>query len=155
MKTTKKAVSDESVPSSSKQSTKEFKVSTPKQDDIEILEKENSEEQKNHSQEPKEKEETDLKRKTSNFNFTTGRGKYGYDIKDQLGKMIADMKNSGKYKNDRVYSSAVRKFFPNLKNAKFNDRAFLKALQMARRSYENYINPEIETPVKKLKRSFR
>ena len=44
MKTTKKAVSDESVPSSSKQSTKEFKVSTPKQDDIEILEKENSEE---------------------------------------------------------------------------------------------------------------
>ena len=67
------------------------------------------------------------------------------------------MKSKAKSEEDqkKVLSRAVREYFPNLKNAKSNDRSFLKALQMARRSYKNIINPSFEPPPKKFKQTFR
>ena len=67
------------------------------------------------------------------------------------------MKKKAKTKEELrgVYSKAVRKFFPDLKKASYNDRPFLAALQLAKRSYKMFTNPSDEPQTKKLKQTFR
>ena len=67
-----------------------------------------------------------------NFNFSITRAKYSFAVKGDLGKIISDMKDEAKSEKDRkrVYTKVVRQHFPDLKNVKSNDRAFLAALQL-------------------------
>ena len=50
---------------------------------------------------------------------------------------------------------AVRECFTSLKNAKYLDKKFQAALSLAKRCYGNHVNPSDETPIKRLKETFR
>ena len=64
--------------------------------------------------------------------------------------------NKTKKESRGIYSRAIRQYFPDLAKANFNDKAFQAALQLAKRSYDMFVNPsDEEPPVKKLKQTFR
>ena len=47
-----------------------------------------------------------------------------------------------------VYSRAIRKFFPDLAKADYNDQSFQAALQLAKRSYKIVSKPKEGQPEK-------
>ena len=94
------------------------------------------------------------KKQANNFNFTKNRGKYSYETKWRFGKLIEGMKKECKSKKELrgVYSRAIRKFFPDLAKADYNDQSFQAALQLAKRSYKIVSKPkEVKTTKRQVK----
>ena len=97
---------------------------------------------------------------------------YSIDEKEKLGKPCTASKNDydnfesksnynskkKKFTNSTAscgyLSKAVRKMYPSLKNTPSGDPEFKKAIQVARRSYNNYIKGGNDEPVQK-KSKFR
>ena len=95
---------------------------------------------------------------TFNFYHTNTRSAYSCHMKAALGKKVFELKEEAKAKkkSDRgVYTQAVKELIPKLKDAKYNSDPFLAAVQLAKRSYNSYVNPTDEPETKKLKTTFR
>lgn len=150
-----KSVSVEPQPSCSKDYVPKPQSLNSRKDKTEILEKEYPYKEQDDRCQEANVGSGDKKEKTAKFNFSANRDRYSYAINEGLGQMIATLKNDAITEKDKkkVFSKAVREYFPNLKKAKCNDRAFLAAIQVARQSYKNYMNPSFEPPIK-LKQAF-
>ena len=115
-----------------------------------------SEEQDDPSQEPKETSS----KKAQKRHFTkkiNGNNAYSYEDKIRLGEIIFEKRSKAKNKKELrgIYPMAVRECFPYLKNAQYMDKKFQAALSLAKRCYGSHVNPSDETPIKRLKETFR